>query len=270
MSRPISRILADLRNGQNIDVYIAVSLSLVIAVLSVLGVVRVEIIQAATLATLSVFAVSVLVNRVQAAKLESSTKALADVVQETLQGRVSVDQFLTTRLIGLDEALSNATDIRLSGVTLTRFLLDHRADLRVRLDQGATVRAIIVDPQGSGVEQAGLRCVEASTNYFEPRLDLAIGMLRELADKTSRGILQLRGVPYLPAFSLTIVDPEKPGGRIYVEQYHHRTSAPHPTLCLLYERDNNGRFYRFFLDQFEILWQSARPIELTAPGVSAR
>jgi hypothetical protein len=251
-------------------VYIAVSLALVIAVLGVVGVVRVEIIQAATLATLSVFAVSVLVNRIQVAELESGTKALADVVKETLQGRVSVDQFLTTRLIGLEDALSDATDIRLSGVTLTRFLLDHRAELRVRLDQGANVRAIIIDPHGSGVEQAGLRCVEASTNYYEPRLASAIGMLGELADKTSRGFLELRGVPYLPAFSLTIVDPEKPGGRIYVEQYHHRTSAPHPTLCLQYERDKNGSFYHFFLDQFEVLWQSARPIELTGPRMSTQ
>lgn len=80
MSSPIRRIAADLRNGHNIDVYIAVSLSLVIAVLGVAGVVRVEIIQAATLATLSVFAVSVLASRIQVAELESGTKVVQTVI----------------------------------------------------------------------------------------------------------------------------------------------------------------------------------------------
>lgn len=262
MSRTVHRVVGDLRRGENLDIYVVVPLSLTVAILGISGSVSSEIVQAAALATLSIFAVSILTNRHQVAELGSGTRLLADVVQQSLQGRVSVDQVLTTRLVGLDEALRNARDIRLSGVTLTRFLGEHRSAVRVLLSSGAKVRAIVLDPDAGGVEQAGLRCVETSVNYYQPRLASAIGMFKELAEKETSGSIELRGVPYLPAFGLTMTEPETSGGRIYVEQYHHRTAEPHPTFCLLYDRDRNGQFYNFFLGQFEILWESARPIDL--------
>ena len=55
----------------------------------------------------------------------------------------------------------------------------------------------------------------------------------------------------------SLIDPGETDGRSYVELYQHRSLEPDPCFSLHAERD--GQWYRFFVNQFDILRESARP-----------
>jgi len=80
------------------------------------------------------------------------------------------------------------------------------------------------------------------------------------------GRIEVRLLPYVPAFGMYLIDPTLPDGRAYVELYQHRSLEPNPCFSLRPDRD--GRWYPFFVKQFDTLWDSARPVQLTelSPG----
>jgi hypothetical protein len=57
MKTPLKHFLRDIRHGENIDIYITLALSLILAVLGVIGTIQAAILTAGVLATLGVLAV---------------------------------------------------------------------------------------------------------------------------------------------------------------------------------------------------------------------
>jgi len=251
----------DFRRGHNVELYLTVTLSLFIAVLGVFSVVNISIIGAATLAVLALLAASGLETRHQSEEIGSRLERLAAEVS----GNVPADRFLTTRRPVLEVDVAAAADIRLVGVTLSRTVRDLLPVLDRRLRKGASVRVLVIDGDGPARAEAIARARSAdSSDFYQHRLAATIDLLNVLASAApTESALQLRVLPYVPTFGMCLVDPAEAHGRIHVEIYQHRTLEHSPKFSLQADRD--GPWYQHFARQFETLWDSASPHQLSIP-----
>jgi hypothetical protein len=257
----LRRVGDDLRAGRNVELYLTVTLSLCIAVLSIFAIVDIRVVGAATLAVLALLAASGLTTRYHSALL----RAHLDQITADLSGDVPADRFLKARMPTLDREFAAATDIRLVGVTLARTVRDLLPVLDRRLRHGATVRVLVIDADSPAQQQALARSLGADRpDLYRHRIASTIDLLGVLATAApQQSQLQLRVLPYVPAFGMCLVDPGQPHGRIHVEIYQHHTIEQEPSFSLNTHRD--GPWYEHFLNQFEVLWASGRPHSLSAP-----
>lgn len=256
---PFRRVWSDLATGSNLEIYITTLVSLALALLGVFDAVAPPVVAAATLGTLALLALSTLGSRHQVQDLRRSIDALTEAVNNAIPDDLPVHRFLAIKAPELDDELRGAGDIRLVGVTLGRTVRDLARTIERRLRAGATVRVVVIDPDG----QAPLDAIErtlgvTSPELYRPRIKSTIEILDNLATESGgKGRIEVRLLPFVPAFGMYLIDPDEPDGHAYVEIYQHRSREPNPCFNLKAARD--GHWYRFFVNQFDVLWESARP-----------
>jgi Domain of unknown function (DUF5919) len=260
----LRRAWSDLALGHNIEIYVTAMASIALGLLSVFNVAAPEVIAAATLGTLALLAVSGLGSRHQLDDMHDTMRSLTASVNMAVHADVPVDRFLAVKAPALDEHLRAADDIRLVGVTLSRTVRDLVGVLDRRLRAGAALRIVIIDPDSSAPVEAVARTLGVtSPAYYRPRVESTMDILGALASLPgTAGRIEVRLLPFVPTFGMYLIDPATPDGLVYVEMYQHRSLEPNPCFGLRAERD--GRWYRFFVNQFDTLWDSARPVAL--PG----
>jgi hypothetical protein len=245
---PLQRLRADFGTGKNLEIYLTALIALVVGVLGVFSVVRWEIVSAATLATLALIAVNALGPRHQVADLESRVAELNRLVQEKLAG----EAFLTTVRKGLDERVARADDIRFAGVTLSRTVRAHLGDLRKSLGRGAKVKVLLIDPHGTAPEEAARRStIPDHADVFEKRVKLTLHLLRGL-----KGSVEVRFMPFVPAFGLVLLDAGDDDGVIHVELGTHSSAGRDPVFTLTPRRDHF--WFEHFKAEFDRMWEVSR------------
>jgi hypothetical protein len=259
---PLRRAWADLTVGHNLEIYVTVLLSGVIGVFSVFDVVNTRALAAATLGTLGLLAASTLAARHQLSDLRDSMGTLTGAVNQAVHADLPADRFLAVKAPALDDDLRAADDIRLVGVTLSRTVRDLVGVLDRRLRTGAVLRIVVIDPDSSAPVEAVARTLGVtSPEFYRPRVASTMDILSALATLPgTAGRIEVRLLPFVPTFGMYLIDPSSAQGRIYVELYQHRSLEPNP--CFALHADRDARWYRFFVQQFDILWDSARPVPL--------
>jgi len=208
----------------------------------------------ATLAALGALSAAALAARLDLRRLH----AMASRTSEQLSGPPSADRLLSPARPGTDADLRAAGEIAIIGVTLSRTLRHHLADLRACLQRGGTVRIAVIDPSGDAVAEAARRSsVPASPEIFEHRLRPTADLLRELTAAAGPGRLEVRLLDFVPAVGLLMIDPDEADGRLWVDIYSHRFAAEEPTLPLHAGRDRV--WYAHFRREFEQIWTAGRP-----------
>lgn len=263
---PFRRAWADLTLAHNLEIYVTAVLSIAIGLLSIFDVVNTQAVAAATLGTLALLAVSSLGGRHRLDDLQVSVRNLNSSVQQAVHADLPADRFLAVKAPALDDDLRAASDIRLVGVTLSRTVRDLVGSLDRRLRAGAVLRVVIIDPDSSAPVEAVARTLGVtSPDFYHPRVGSTMDILAALATLPgTAGRIEVRLLPFVPTFGMYLIDAGAPHGRVYVELYQHRSLEPNPCFGLEAERD--GRWYRFFVNQFDTLWESARP----APDLLSR
>lgn len=257
----LEKIAKDLSKGLNLEVYLTIAVALAVIVLDAVSVVSLETISAVILATLALLAFSTINNRWQMETLQEQTTPLSKWVEEHLLGRTRAEDLLLRRAPRYDDELAAAEQIFIAGVTLSRTVRTYLGIFEERLKAGASIRLIIIDPQSNVVEQAALRSFGVTdARYYPNRIRPTLDIFKILASLPNlKGSLELSLLPFLPSFGLIMIDPDKTEGKIYVEIYQHKSVALNPAFVL--ERGSEPTWYDFFREQFDLLWDSARPVE---------
>jgi hypothetical protein len=244
--------------SHDIDLYVTVIIAFVVGLLGVLDVVSVGVLVSATLASMALASVGSFVGRRQVAALAASTAELSTLVRVRELDTPSADRLLSRSTSGLDIEFFAASDIRLMGVTLSRTMRNHLLALEGRLQSGALVRIAVIEPGSAAVLEAARRsAVPDSPEIFENRLRSTIDLTRRLAMTPGiTGRIEVRVLPFVPAFGLILVDPDGDGGRVVVDIYSHRSAVAEPTFGLRPHHD--PRWYRHFLQEFDRVWASGR------------
>ncbi|WP_327584479.1 hypothetical protein OHA25_53310 [Nonomuraea sp. NBC_00507] len=244
---PLKRLRADVSTGKNLEIYLTALIALVVGVLGVFSVVNPQVVSAAILATLALVAVNALGPRHQVADLEARVAELNRLVEAKLAG----DAFLTTVRQGLDERVARAADIRFAGVTLSRTIRAHVEQLRKGLARGASVQVLLIDPKGAVPEEAARRStIPEQSDVFEHRVKSTIYLLRDLEG------VEVRFLPFVPAFGLVLLDAGEDDGVIHVELGTHSAPGRDPVFTLTPRRDHF--WYEHFKAEFDRMWEVSR------------
>ncbi len=257
--KPFDRLRADLAAGRNLEIYVTALIALGVGILGVVDAVDIRVVSAATLATLALLAVTALGPRQQADELKEQVGRLNRLVQEKIAGTVAADAFLATTRAGLEEQITHAHDIRLSGVTLSRTIRNLVGELEDRLLQGASVKILLIDSEPDVLDQAARRStIPDHPEVFGHRVRATMDMLRHLATlPNATGSLEVRLTPFVPAFGVVLIDPDTAGGVLHVELGTHSSARPDPVFTLTAQRD--PRWFRHFNGEFDRMWEASRP-----------
>jgi hypothetical protein len=163
----------------------------------------------------------------------------------------------------LEQNLSKATEIWLSGVVLQRTIRDNIAAIDSRLAEGARVRIILLNPESLAAQETADD--HFPLNRLKAHFSATWENLKWLASRpNSKGTLEIRTSNERCYFNLVAIDPNKSHGLIYVELRPQRwiNGRKRPRFELRPRRD--GHWFEYYKEQFESLWPECQPMDASS------
>ncbi len=216
------------------------------------------------LAVLGLLAVSGLwernrrLNRIEKVSTESR-----DLVLSKIKGTVTAkDFFIGNDKKPSEQNFSTASEIFLSGMTLTRTTREYVHILGERLKAGAYIKFMILEPKLPLMEELVLRSFgDTTSEYWKTRIGTVVDLINVIAKTPgSKGKLVLGFLPFIPSYGFILLDQGQPHASCFIELYHHKSAISNPTFMLNPSED--PYWYKFFQEQFEIMWNSCRIVEM--------
>jgi hypothetical protein len=170
-------------------------------------------------------------------------------------------------LPSVSSEFGDAQHIDLLGYTLLGlFAKDHKY-LESKANAGCKFRILLLNPSSDEAVFVGARLtdsreLELAAKDFEERIGRVRGDIErtviDLRPMLKTGNVELKYISLATPYSLTIFDPKLPKGKVRVELYSFNMAGPdRPYFELTKAIDK--KWYDFFIDQFERLWQTATP-----------
>lgn len=225
---------------------------------------------AAVLGVLALLALSELIERHRRLNsIDRTTKQTLELLEKRLAERPSALGFFH-KLPDFDNYVQGANQIDLCGIVLTSTINRQLSNLREQLNQGAKIRILVADPNSAALEMGEARSEEPTGSYYRAKLDTTfqdLSYLHQLQVKfgqNAKGSFEVRLIPYAPSFAIYSFDTRRSTARLIVEVYPHVTGwGETPVFDLLPGRD--GKWYEYFVQQFEHMWNRANKWEYKPP-----
>jgi hypothetical protein len=245
----LRRIWQEINSGQNLDIYINIVLTVVVATLGIFGIVNQLIVSSVTLVILALLLTSLLVNRYNSEAIQSAISKLEK--HETLP-----ESFLNNKYDRheLAQALHTAHEVFFWGLDFATTIPSLSTDIQQGLASGLEVRFLLVEPDSSAGEMAILARPEQTLEEFNDAIRRNLNHLSRLAINTSPGKLEFRTVDYYPAFNITAFDPYLPTGWMLVRMVSFRERFP--TFKLIRAKDE--KWFMHIVQQFDAVWEEAK------------
>lgn len=218
---------------------------------------------------LGVALVFFLVNRLFLVDEWNISERIDKLVQHLEISRPSAKDFFQ-KWPDLDPFVRRSNQIDLCGVTLTSTLNKQFGNLRERLQAGAEIRILVIDPDSVAPKMSAERSTSPEdTDYYLVRLDATLREIEYLfrrwedsktleGDSSRAGSLCVRLLSYSPSFGIISLDANQDNGVAFVEVYPHKFGHKSPpTFELTPKRD--GSWYKYFVDQLDQMWDVAKP-----------
>ncbi|GAA4573715.1 hypothetical protein [Planotetraspora kaengkrachanensis] len=166
--------------------------------------------------------------------------------------------------VPISVAFANARDIRVFAPSAVNLLSPHACEIlrtSVLNRRGGSVRVVILDPRETEAVKIASRQLDQSVRYqiqnLPGALESMIDRLGAMSGWQVAGSFGYRLFPYNPGFSLVIIDPETTHGRVIVEIHGFRNQSTFARMHLELTRERNERWYSYWIEQFESLWDAA-------------
>jgi hypothetical protein len=240
----MNRLIDDLRQRRNLDVYVTIVVALVVSVLVLLEVVDQTRVVPLILAVLAVMAYNSLATRdIVAAGAQPSTVTLHP-------------EFLPD----LIPRRNTSSDLLLIGVSLDRTIETSYKSFESTLARGGKIRVVLTDPAASNAA-LDARCQAKLPSLEEIRNEIQ-SSLRTLAKlEVNGGDLQVRTTKMALKFGLNYLDVSKTTATMHVQMYSFRSHGESRPILVLTVRD--GEWFEYYKDQAEGIWADADPVDLT-------
>lgn len=248
--------------GSNFDTLIALVVSIAAAIYGVFGGDQLPLL-AGIAASLGILAFGLIRDRISR---ESLSRQISEL-KMSLPDRPSAMAFFKP-MNDFDTRLKNALHIDLCGVSLTNTLSSQFPVLRSRIEAGAEIRILVVDPKSHAIEMSSERSTNPKdTMYYRRRLESTFSELtylhkfaEDMKHKGKRGSktgsLTVKLLSYAPSFGLMCLDSGEKEGLVQIEIFPHKFGfKARPIFALTSE--NDGEWYAYFIDQFEHMWNAA-------------
>jgi hypothetical protein len=255
MSR-LRRIGQDLKHRRHVDVYVVATASIVLAVCSLVGDLLGDDVRWATL-----FAALALLT------YQVSLPGQAGDLDGSLQDRATFDE--TT----FAARVRNAREVWVQAPSAVNLLTADTTDLLRRTvlgRPGGVVRVMVIDPSSEAALALAAQQLDDSMDY--PAVDLAravgatVDRLERMAAWNVSGTFHYRYVGFNPGFSIIAIDPDSRDGVLIIEFHGVHNESTASRMHVELTRRTSERWYVYWRDQLEHLWQQARSPQLAAPG----
>jgi hypothetical protein len=198
-------------------------------------------------------------------RLASISSKLDAVVSFTRNENVSLDDVVVSRrqLPSLEDRLFGATEIMVSGGSLSRLANEYRSLFERLAREGCRLRFIVTNPGSPGAE-----FLSAEVSYESRSLDAYRSYMRDAADgltdlvRRFPGQCEARMFDAAPPFSIMVI--VKPGSSTAQVELYTLGLPARDRPILLTASDSSPRLCALFTAQFEALWAS--PLTRAVPS----
>ncbi|GAA3023327.1 hypothetical protein [Streptosporangium longisporum] len=166
----------------------------------------------------------------------------------------------------LSSLFAHARDVRVFAPSAVNLLSARTCELlrtTVLAREKGSVRIVVLDPAERAAVRLAARQLDDSVEFPVQRLPASLEgtleRLRLMGDWKVAGGFEYRLLAYSPGFSLVLVDPETPRGRIIVEIHGFHNPSTSSRMHLELTRGRDERWYAYWLEQFDHIWQAATP-----------
>ncbi len=241
MFKILKQVLDDIRQGENIDLYLIVVIALPLVVLNLLGI-ALPTSQPVILGVLTLLAVSTLANR----------RKLETVVQKINQ---SIDDVLLKEFPdSWKRDFETANEVWLIGISLARTITTYYPLMQDKLKAGAKIKVLIVSPVGLSHEILTQRVIRSVTpEYHRQVLNSSLTDLCKLKEIAPSN-MEIRTIDFALPFGVLGVNLKSQEGVIYVEHYPYKAKVDVPKMVF---RPQTKYWYEFYSEQIEALWQNS-------------
>lgn len=215
------------------------------------------------LAILGLLAVSELTERLRRIRrIEENTKKALHTIENKFGERASASSFFMKKLPRLDPYLEKASKVCCTGVTLQKMTREHIHTFAELLQDGALIQIIIVNPDSEAAKQVSEAGVSYPIEMLKANAHSTITNISWLSSlPESKGKIELKMIDEHIHFNTLSIDPDKDRGIIFIEMTSQRwVSRNRPRFELTRRRDHF--WFNYFQNQFDKVWDDARPVSL--------
>ncbi|MEW5717114.1 MAG: hypothetical protein AB1817_00665 [Chloroflexota bacterium] len=261
MKKAFNEMIKEIKQGENLDIYVTILLAIVVAVLGITPIVDDKVIAAVTLATLALLATSLLGTRRASSEMKDSYEKLATNVrrlEDKIEEPSHISDFLIRAYPDFTEQFKKAKRVSIEGSTLSSTVTRYFAEFQQLLQRGGSLRILVTKATPEVLAMQVFR----SSSIKDPVLmkntsESNLAMIKSMADKVPNpALLEVRTMPYLASYSLFIIESEDGTSKIYAKLLPFQKPEPEsPTLELHSKHDS--KWFQFFFDQYERLWKAS-------------
>ncbi|MEU8203568.1 hypothetical protein [Streptosporangium sp. NPDC049046] len=178
--------------------------------------------------------------------------------------------------VPLSSLLAQARDVRVFAPSAVNLLSAQTCELirnTVLARERGSARIVILDPTEKAAVRQAAKQLDDSVEFPVQRLPAALEStterLRLMSGWKTAGRFEYRLLSYNPGFSLVLVDPETPGGRVIVEIHGFHNTSISSRMHLELTRGRDERWYTYWVSQFDHMWEAARADDVTPSSAEA-
>jgi hypothetical protein len=243
----IDRVFRDIKQGENIDLYVAVVAAIGLAFMSVLGLVPTTSLTPLNLTILALMTFALLGNRHRLDAISERTSLLSSQLQ-------FVEEFPPA----FSEHLDEAKEIWLIGTHHSSTLTAHYDLFERKVKGGGSLRALLIEPNGAACNMTAMRFPErVSPDHERVRILSSLDRLCDLRTVAPSNV-DIRVIDFLLDYSAVLLDPGSSSAVVYLERNTFRTSGGSRKPKFIYHR-KDGRWFEHICTEIQELWKSGSP-----------
>ncbi len=256
MKEFLQQILSDIRAGKNIDVYVAIAINAILAVISLLGLLSPPILGAALLASLSWLTLNVLIARRDNVQQTSTIIHRLETSSKTVRAADFFSENYVYNSNTFQAAFRSARTLHVIGMGQGRMITAYGGQIRRILAEGGKVQFILGDPEGTGTEMAVKRgsTQQRVSRVRQEHWGAAERLNSYCKGPSCTGQLLIKFVDQLMPYTLYGFDLSEPSkAKIFVWiTVFQESSETRPGFLLTSLQDPH--WFAYFQKQFERLW----------------
>ena len=200
---------------------------------------------------------TVLERRIKLEGIERNTGSKLDQVIQYFENSIPegirlMDEYPST----LDVLLAESTEVCFLGMSLVGLVSQHTGFFIDKASRGCIFKFLLTDPESPAVEVIPSLSTTRTTDFR--RKDIRASIER-LSPTVETGNAEIRLTKYVPPFSLIVSDPYSHRGRVQICLFSYNIS-PNERPYFVITRSMDLKWYDFFINQFNMLWQDANKV----------
>jgi len=236
------KIWNQIRRGENIELYLLVTLTIVLIALDLTGFSKPEWLFSFTLAALALFAISLLGLRGQVERLREKLEVSTD------------DVFMMDYPEYMKKHIFSGKQILIIGIFLTTTMNEYQKQFEKLIKNDYKINFLIINPKNTSLLEYSQQRSYSSTSAQINKIKILESLRRMclLREKKSSNV-DIRTIDYIPNLGFYGVDTDTKDGIIFVEHYGYKLEHDQPKFVL---KPQDNEWYELFKKQMDLYWKS--------------